>query len=155
MIKSEHCLKMYLAEEHEQVSKTEQRKQSFVIYIYVFYFAGSMCFTKTRSSVGASYLTHTPPSLYDIIILYMYNCLCNQNIFATKNYRECGLFTKFTKIIVPKILWCTVDSMPRLLPVLFRSRWSTATIPLFISIYLLVEQSALLKEFLCSNRAVV
>ena len=42
--------------------------------------------------------------------------------------------------------------MPRLLPVRFRSCWSTSTISLSISIYLVVEQSTLLKQFPCSNR---
>ena len=51
------------------------------------------------------------------------------------------------------VLWHTVVYfVTRLLPVLSRSCWSTSTISLSISIYLVVEQSTLLKQFPCSNR---
>ena len=42
-------------------------------------------------------------------------------------------------------------SIPRLLPVLSRSCWSTSTTSLSINIYLVVEQCTLLKQFLVNS----
>ena len=66
---------------------------------------------------------------------YPYIMTYATKIFHHQNIYDCGLFVKVTKIILKNILLHTLYSMPRLLPVLSRSCWSTSAIYLFISIF--------------------